>query len=164
MNKIYKILFGIITLFIVLGLSITQEIDTQDSNSKKAVSGFFKPNGKPIKAPVKIDAGESCIIDLIQGYSISGDISGSIEMNYRIIVYGKCGSPPGTYNEEWIAHGIFKGTIIGEKTNAKLSYTAKVKAGGDVNGLIIFGQGTKAKLLITGNFSDGKLLYKGEVY
>ena len=151
-------------MFIFLGFNVPEEIDTQESNSKKAVSGFLKPSEKPIKAPIKVDAGESCIIDLIQGYSISGDISGSIEMNYRIIVYGKCGLPPGTYNEEWIAHGIFNGTINGKKTDARLSYTAKVKAGGAVDGVIMFGQGVKAKLIITGNFSKGKLSYKGEVY
>jgi len=151
----------LIVIFILLG---SKEIIKSDYNSTKNITGYIKPNGKPIKAPLRIDVGESCIIELTQGYSIAGDISGSIEMNYRIIVYGKCGSPPGTYDEEWIAYGNFKGTLKGEDTKAKLSYTATVKAGGDINGEIVFGQGLKAKLIITGNFSDGKLTYKGEIY
>ena len=164
MQKTYNIFFSILVVFIALGFGVPDEIYAQESNSKKAVSGFLEPNGKPIKAPVKIDAGESCIIDLIQGYSITGNFSGTIEMNYRILVQGKCGSPPGTYNEEWIAYGNFKGKINGKDTGALLSYTAKVRAGGSVYGIIIFGQGVKGKLIITGNFSDGKLSYKGELY
>jgi len=161
LKEINKIFFSVLILLTILGLNNAQETNQQNLNTKQTMSGFLTPNGKPIKDPIRIDAGECCIIDLIQPYSISGDISGSIEMDYRIIVYGKCGSLPGTYNEEWIAYGTFNGRINNKKANAKLSYTAKVQAGGDVDGIIIFGQGVKAELIVYGNLSDGKLYYKG---
>ena len=42
-----------------------------------------------------------------------------------------------------------------------MSYTAKVKAGGEVNGIIVLGQGFEGKLHVYGSFSDRKLSYKG---
>jgi hypothetical protein len=44
-----------------------------------------------------------------------------------------------------------------------MSYTAKVKAGGEVNGIIVLGQGLEGELHVYGSFSDGKLSYKGLV-
>lgn len=164
MKTINMNLYILFVLLIFFSFCFSQDNDKQNSNSKKTITGFLIPNGKPLEIPKRINAGESCIIDLTQPYSISGDISGSAEINYRIIVFGQCGSPPGTYNEEWIAYGVFEGSYNGQNTSAKFSYTAQVKIGGDVEGVIIFGQGIKLKLKITGNFSEGKLSYKGEMY
>ncbi len=44
-----------------------------------------------------------------------------------------------------------------------MSYTATVKAGGKVNGSIVFGQGLEGELYVHGNFKDGKLTYKGMI-
>ncbi|KAA3608858.1 MAG: hypothetical protein D8M58_19170 [Calditrichaeota bacterium] len=164
MKTLISWFFAVLAFSIIFSTNFSQAAIKQETPPNKAVSGFLTPMGKPLKKPIRIDAGESCIIELIQSYSISGDISGSVEMNYRIIVYGKCGSPIGTYNEEWIAYGNFIGAHEGKKVQSKLSYTAKVKAGGDVNGIISFGQGFRAKITINGNFSDGRLSYNGEAY
>lgn len=164
MKTINMIHYSLFILLIFFNICISQDSDNQDPETKKTITGFLIPNGKPLEVPTRINAGENCIIDLIQPYSISGDISGSIEINYRIIVLGECGSPPGTYDEEWIAYGLFKGSFKGKNMSAKFSYTAQVKAGGDVKGVIIFGQGIKVKLKISGNFNEGKLLYMGEIH
>ena len=77
------------------------------------------------------------------------------------MVKGPCGSPPGTFDEEWIAYGKFTGKIKGTPASGNRSYTAKVKAGGGVNGRIVLGQGLEGELQVYGNFENGKLSYKG---
>ena len=144
--------------------SNAQENNAETSEASLEISGILTPIGKPINVPERIDAGESCIIDLKQKYTIAGSLSGTAEIDYRIIIAGKCGSPPGTFEEEWIAYGKFAGSVIGKPASANLSYTAHVKSGGDVDGIIVMGQGIKAKLIISGNFSDRKLSYKGQLY
>jgi hypothetical protein len=88
--------------------------------------------------PVRIDAGGSCVIDLKQAYDMSGTLSGSLEIDYRILVYGPCEVPPvlGKYDEEWIAHGRFTGAAFGSAASGTLTYTADV-AGGHVDGRIV---------------------------
>jgi len=142
-------------------------IDWIEEGSKKEtgkgiqVSGTMAPKGPPAKAPVRTDAGESCIVDLKQGYSISGTLYGRMEIDFRILVAGPCGPPAGTFDEQWIAHGTFTGTMNGTDASGNLTYTAQVKAGGDVEGQIIFGHGLDGELNIRGNFSDGILSYHG---
>jgi len=126
-------------------------------------SGTFAPAGPPLEQPVRVDAGGSCVVDLRQVYDISGTLSGSLEIDYRIIVYGPCEVPPvlGKYDEEWIAHGIFRGTIDGSAASGNLTYTAQVRAGGDVEGRIVLGGGIHGELAVSGNFGDGELSYRG---
>lgn len=157
------------TLIIVVSLFMININLAQDSTSamyKKdgiKAAGEFSPSGSPTKKPERIEAGKSCIVDLIEPYNISGTLSGKIIFNYRIIVKGPCGSPPGTFNEEWIAYGNFSGKINGATASGKMSYTATVKVGGEVNGIIVLGQGFEGKLHVYGSFSDRKLFYKGLV-
>lgn len=134
--------------------------DTQDGIE---AAGEFSPSGPPRKKPERIEAGKSCIVDLIEPYTISGTLSGTIEFNYRILVKGPCGSPPGTFDEEWIAYGKFEGRINGSNASGEMRYTATVKAGGEVDGHIVIGQGLNAQLNVHGNFKDGKLSYKGQI-
>ena len=158
-------------LFITIGMSllITNICIAQDSNfalhKQKGieVTGEFSPSGTPENKPERIDAGNSCIVDLIQSYSLSGTISGKVDFNYRILVKGPCGSPAGTFDEEWIAYGKFKGKINNKSAFGNMSYTAKVKSGGEINGIIVLGQGLEGELSVYGNFSDGKLSYKGVI-
>jgi len=63
------------------------------------VSGSIAPEGPPVGDVVRADAGDACIIDLVQGYSIEGSLSGQLEIDYRIFVAGPCGSPQGTFEE-----------------------------------------------------------------
>lgn len=130
---------------------------------RESISGTFAPKGPPQESPLRVAAGESCIVDLKQNYNVTGGLSGSFEIDYRILVKGPCGSPIGTFEEEWIAHGDFKGEFNGKPVAGKLSYLAAVKAGGDVQGRLTFGQGLGGELRISGNFSDGKLSYQGWV-
>lgn len=128
---------------------------------KLTASGTFAPDGKPVAPPSRVDAGRSCIVDLRQLYTTSGTLSGTLDISYRIKVDGPCGSPIGTFDEEWIAHGVFDGEVDGQSKHAAFTYVAKVRAGGDVSGTIVLGQGLDGELQVTGNFSDGKLNYKG---
>ncbi len=127
------------------------------------VEGTFQPVGPPLGTPVRNEIGKVCIVEIKQPYNITGTLTGKLEIDFRILVYGPCGEPPGTYKEEWIGFGSFNGTVDGSPASGKLTYTADVKAGGDVEGKIIFGQGIDGELIVKGNFKDGKLSYNGEV-
>lgn len=128
-------------------------------------SGVFAPAGPPLEEPVRIDAGGSCVVDLRQAYQISGTLSGSLDIDYRILVRGPCEVPPvlGKYDEEWIARGTYTGTIDGAATSGTLAYTARVRAGGEVEGRILLAGDLEGELVVSGNFGDGKLSYHGRV-
>lgn len=126
-------------------------------------TGTFSPSGPPLEPPTRVDAGESCVVDLTQDYSVTGSLSGSLEADYRILVAGGCGAPIGTFDEQWIAHGTFTGTLDGAPASGRFSYTARVKAGGGVEGRMVFGQGLQGTLSIDGNFGGGYLSYDGHV-
>lgn len=75
------------------------------------------------------------------------------------MVAGPCGSPPGTYDEDWIAYGKFSGNVNGNSASANLCYQANVKAGGEINGLIMLSQGPNGELHVFGNPKNNKLSY-----
>ena len=164
-QKNIRILVGSLfsLLLIVQGCGSIQEKTLERNKNGIKVEGEFSPSGPPLKEPERIEAGQSCIVDLIQPYSISGTLSGKIVFNYRILVKGPCGSPPGTYDEEWIAYGEFTGKLDDAVLSGKMCYTANIEAGGEVNGIIVFGQGLEGELQVHGNFKDGKLHYRGEI-
>lgn len=135
--------------------------ETPESTGGAEVTGTFTPEGPPVGQPVRMEAGASCIVDVKQAYTIDGTLSGSLEIDYRIIVDGPCGSAIGTYDERWIAKGIFDGTLSGDNGTGNFSYTANVRAGGDVQGKMVFGQGLEGELNVSGNFNDGSLAYRG---
>ncbi len=122
------------TLIIGMSLLMININLAQDSTSAPDMpdgieaAGEFSPSGPPQKKPERIEAGKSCIVDLVQSYTISGTLSGKIVFNYRILVKGPCGSPPGTFDEEWIAYGKFTGKINDAVASGNMCYTAKVKA------------------------------------
>lgn len=125
--------------------------------------GTFSPAGPPIGAPVRVAAGPTCIVDLIQPYTVAGSLVGRMEVDFRILVRGPCGAPPGTYEEEWIAHGTFAGTFQGNSVSATLFYTAEVDAGGEVQGVLEFGEGLSGALAVEGRFSEGRMRYAGDL-
>lgn len=129
--------------------------------SQAPVSGTFAPAGPPERPPVRVDAGGACVIDLVQDYTIDGALTGEVTFDYRILVAGPCGSPAGTYDEEWIAHGTFSGTASGQNTTASVLYTARVRAGGSVSGTVTFRGAVEAELEIAGEFADRRLSYNG---
>ena len=157
--------------FLVAALSLffASQIVAQDTSGQTRgeteASGTFAPAGPPLEQPVRVDAGGSCVVDLWQAYDISGTLSGSLEIAYRILVYGPCEVAPviGKYDEEWIAHGTFTGTMDGSIASGSLTYTAQVQAGGDVEGRILLGGGLNGELTVFGNFGDGKLSYHGQM-
>ncbi len=88
----------------------SQDTSTEPVGGNEA-SGTFSPAGPPVEQPVRVDAGKSCIVDIKQSYTISGTLSGALEIDYRILINGPRGSPPGTTAEEWIAHGTIPSKI-----------------------------------------------------
>jgi hypothetical protein len=125
--------------------------------------GKFQLDGPPKQQPVRIDAGQGCVVDVKQAYIVNGTLSGSFEIDFRILVFGPCGFPLGTFAEEWIARGTFVGSVDGQATTARFTYTATVRRGGDVSGQIVLGQGLDGALRIRGSFSDGQLTYEGQL-
>lgn len=149
---------------LVIGLLLLPATSTaQEMAQVVPTTGTFSPSGPPLEPPTRFDAGESCIVDLTQAYSVTGSLSGSLEADYRILVADGCGDPIGTFDEQWIAHGTFTGTLDGAPASGRFSYTARVKAGGEVEGRMVFGQGLQGTLRIHGNFADGYLSYDGHV-
>lgn len=140
-----------------------QSTDEEKITEEIMVSGVFSPNGPPSTPPRRTDAGSSCIVDLTQDYTVSGVLSGTFTIDYRIKVDGPCGSPSGTFNEEWIAYGKFSGDFNGNNATSSFTYIAHVTAGGDVEGKMVFGKGLSGELAVTGNFADGKLSYGGKL-
>jgi hypothetical protein len=133
------------------------------AHSSVAVEGTLSPVGAPVGAPVRVEAGPACIVDLTQRYALDGGLSGRMEINYRILVHGPCGSPAGTFDEEWIAHGTFDGTLEGDSASGTFVYTADVRDNGQVSGKLAFGSGIDGELTTHGAFSDGSLAYSGSV-
>jgi hypothetical protein len=110
---------------------------------------------------VRVDAGDACVIDLVQAYAIDGSLSGQLEIDYRIFVAGPCGSPQGTFAEYWIARGTFDGAVSGRPTTASFWYRADVEVGGVVDGTMRLAGDVGGSLSIAGRFSDGRLTYQG---
>jgi hypothetical protein len=126
-------------------------------------TGTFAPEGPPSRSPVRTSAGDGCIVELTQTYTVSGTLQGFFGVDYRILVEGPCGEPPGAFNEEWIAVGTFDGTFQERQATGVFSYTARVSAGGDVDGRIVFGQGLAGTLTVRGNLGQDGLSYVGSI-
>lgn len=156
------ILFGSVLSVCFASLCMAQDTGAQSIREARA-SGTFAPSGPPQEQPVRADAGGRCVVDLRQAYDMSGTLSGSLVIDYRVLVYGPCEVPPvlGKYDEEWIAHGAFTGVLDGAAASGRMTYTAQVRAGGDVEGRIVLGGGLDGELAVFGNFGDGKLSYRG---
>jgi magnesium chelatase family protein len=104
-------------LFLVLAVaSQSVELSTEGVAQGTTARSTFKPAGKPQAGPLKIDAGAGCIVELIQSYDIQGTLTGTLEVDYRIMVLGPCGSAPGTFDEEWIAYPLDMGEVRGQES------------------------------------------------
>jgi hypothetical protein len=157
---------GTVALAAVLGMRSAFAPERHAVQALRATppdSGVLMPVGPPLSGPTRTDAGRSCIVDLARGYSFTGALSGAAEINYRILVAGPCGAPPGTYEEQWIAHGTFRGQAHADSVAARFSYVARVDAGGQVEGHIVFGQGLRGTVDVRGSFSSGRLTYRGRL-
>ena len=150
-------------LSVVVLMLTSAAVSGADSMSRIRATGTFRPDGPPQQQPVRVDAGSGCVVDVRQAYIVEGTLEGSFNVDFRILVRGPCGSPLGTFAEEWIARGEFVGSLEGESTTARFTYTATVKPGGEVSGLIVLGQGLAGKLRVRGSFSDGELIYDGRL-
>lgn len=150
-----KILAGL-SAVIVAGTGIVVE-------GSEDVVGSLSPTGAPVGAPVRIEAGRACVVDLTQRYTVAGGLSGQMEIDYRILVHGPCGSPAGTFDEEWIAHGTFAGTLVSDPVSGTFVYTAEVRGGGEIRGRMVFGDGLDGELALRGRFSDETVSYAGSV-
>lgn len=84
-----------------------------------------------------------------------------MEIDYRIFVAGPCGSPPGTFEETWIARGTFEGTVSGRSAAATLWYRADVAESGVVDGTMRLAGEVGGSLSVRGRFADGGLTYEG---
>lgn len=156
MGLVLVLMTAVATLGFAVTLGSSAEVPPEPT-----AEGTLKPVGRPRKPPLRTDAGGACIIDLLQDYTLSGTLSGSATIDYRILVHGPCRPAPGTFPEEWIAHGQFSGTFSGTDTTASFTYVARVAKQGQVDGEIVLGGKLEGKLKVSGRFSDGELSYTG---
>jgi len=133
----------------------------QAEEGQPEAAGVLRPMAPPSAPPTRVDAGGSCIVDLVQGYELSGTLSGSASIDYRILVRGPCGSPPATFSEEWIAYGNLQGRLNDTDVTATFTYLAAVAGGEEVAGTIVLNDGLQGVLRISGQFADRKLSYTG---
>ncbi len=152
-----------IWLSVVVLILTTTAVFSVDSTSQIRATGTFRPDGPPQQEPTRVDAGKGCVVDVRQAYVVEGTLEGSFNVDFRILVRGPCGRPIGTFAEEWIARGEFVGSLQGVSATARFTYAATVEPGGEVSGLIVLGQGLDGQLRVRGSFSDGKLIYDGQL-
>jgi len=125
--------------------------------------GTFKPSGPP-DHPARHEIADICIVDLDQSYEIDGTFTGTMTVDFRIFVDGPCGSPPGTFNEHWIAHGQFDLASPGAASaKGSLAYLADVAAGDRVTGTITLAGELQGTLRIKGSFQEGAMNYMGSI-
>jgi hypothetical protein len=134
----------------------------QTVTNKVEALGTFKPAGPP-DHPSRSQIGDCCVVDLRQGYTVDGKLSGAMQIDFRIFVAGPCGAPPGTYDEHWIAYGRYSVDVEDRNREGPLVYLADVKAGGDVEGSMTFAGALKGTLSIRGNFREGVMHYQGNL-
>lgn len=127
------------------------------------VEGTFAPLGPPMEPPVRVDAGGGCIVDVRQSYAVAGDLSGRLVIDFRILVRGPCGSPPGTFEEQWIALGRFEGELMDDEASTDLTYVAEVSEDGIIEGEISLGSAVDGRLRVQGSFAAGEVSYEGWV-
>ena len=154
--------YGVLTALAPLGV-VRGAAPSSELAERPRAEGTLRPLGSPREAPSRTDAGGSCIVDLVQEYELSGTLSGSATIDYRILVRGPCGSPPGTFPEEWIAHGKLTGMLNENEATATFTYIAQVALGGQVDGKIVLGDGLDGQLEVAGRFADRRLRYAGWV-
>ena len=146
---------------ICLALAATPPPVWAQNNPVELVSletGIIVPAGPPSAAPVRVDAGDSCIVDVVLPYVFAGSLEGTAEINYRIDVKGPCAEAvPGRFDETWIA----RGTFTGWPGDASFVYVADVKAGGKLKGELVLGQGLIGWLKVSGSLADDHLDYRG---
>ena len=146
-------------LILVLA-AFPSSVGAKDSHSEilSLETGTLIPAGPPPSPPVRVDAGDSCIVDIALPYLIAGSLEGMAEIDYRIDIKGPCAEAmPGKFDETWIAHGSF----IGAPRDASFVDTAEVKAGGKLKGEIVLGQGLSGWLKVSGSLANYHLEYRG---
>ena len=156
--KKIKLLFAS-CLFLVLAAALQPAV-AQESHYQLLFleTGKIIPAGPPLYPPIRVDAGDSCIVDVVLPYVISGSLQGTAVIDYRIDVKAPCAEAvPGKFDETWIAHGTFTGS----PGDAGFVYTAEVKAGGKLKGEIVVGQGLNGWLKVSGSLADDHLEYRG---
>lgn len=95
--KINLKFLAVITLILLPILESTaqsytdQEIANLDG---KKTSGSYTPVGPPLEQPVRVSSGGNCIVDIKQAYTVLGTLSGSLEIDYRIICIRTLRSTP----------------------------------------------------------------------
>ncbi len=150
--------------FLGLAILITSALPATPQSIREHIlaSGSFQPGGTPISRQLK-ELGDLCVVDIEQRYVIDGTIIGTLLIDYRILIQGPCGTPPGTYEEQWIAYGSYEGEIAGDKVTGSLLYLAQVEAGGEIAGVVTLTGLVAGDLNVSGSFDEGKLSYVGKL-
>jgi len=147
---------------LLLSLLLVTPALAQTPTGDFEAKGTFRPAGPPGHVS-RSQIGDDCVVDLVQGYTLDGALSGSMQIDFRIFVAGPCGMPPGTYDEHWIARGEYVVRVGDSTREGPLVYLAEVKAGGGVEGRIRLADGLRGTLMVGGRFRAGFMRYRGKL-
>jgi hypothetical protein len=98
-----------ISLLLVIGLLVgCQPVPSA------SIKAQMSPTGPPTVEQLT-DAGEECLVHVVLAPKVEGNLQGSVDTDYRIVVLHPCDpTPPGTYEENHALTGKFKGTLDGK--------------------------------------------------
>lgn len=96
--------------------------------------------GGPPTSRVATSVADNCLVDISFPFWLSGTLEATGTADYRILAHGPCGSPPYTFQEEWIVLTDFTGSVDGVEGSFKAVWTAEVRDG-VVTGTFTFGAG-----------------------
>ncbi len=152
-----------VAVAVALTLAVSSTAAGPEAQRVLEVQGSYEPSGPP--HPERRPVGDLCVVDLEQSYRVDGSLSGTMTVDYRIFVAGPCGSPPGTFDEHWIAIGRYDLECPGGTGPATgdLVDVAEVSAGGHVAGKITLAGDLRGSLRIDGNFREGSIHYAGSI-
>jgi hypothetical protein len=107
------------------------------------------------------DAGEECLVHVVLSPKVEGNLQGTVDTDYRIVVLHPCDpTPPGTYEEIHALTGKFMGTLDGKDGTFEFFGSGKsVKGDYSAQWAIVPGSGTGSLAGLSGMLGvEGKML------
>lgn len=125
-----------------------------------AIKAELSPTGPPLLEKFT-EAGEECFVHVVLLSKIDGNLQGTLDADYRVVIQHPCGPyPPGTYEESLPMTGKFKGKLDGREGTFDIFSSGKSVDGQyTANWAIVPGSGTGGLTGITGLIGvKGKML------
>jgi hypothetical protein len=72
-----------------------------------------------------VQVGKFCQIEVDASYPFTGDLEGTAELHFWVLVHGPCGLPFFATKENYRATGTFYGTVLGKEGTLDLFYEGR---------------------------------------